>query len=112
MDTATRIEKALSAQGFLRDGCHSGDVIACIARMCERNPSGQIGSAHIKLTINKDEILRDLEEIQKKAEEVAEAMRMIPWYPPVNIPSIWTGDPIQPGTTTVTYTTTTGHTEE
>ena len=66
MDTATRIEQALSAQGFLRDGCHPGDVIACIARHVGPSQSKGIGSAHIKITINKDEILREIKEIREK----------------------------------------------
>ena len=50
--------------------------------------------ATIKLTINKDEILRDLEEVQKKVEEVDELLEKIrvpvcpmPIYPP------WAGYP-------------------
>ena len=77
MDTATRIEQALSAQGFLRDGCHPGDVIACIARHVGPSQSKGIGSAHIKITINKDEILRDIEEIRKATEEVAVAVKRL-----------------------------------
>lgn len=109
-DIARRIQESLYGQGFLRHGCHPGDVAACIARWIDSPKSESIGEMTVKITINKEEILRDIEEIREKAEEVAEVMKSIPWYPPINIPSIWIGDMPQPGTTTVTYTT--GDTKE
>ena len=71
-----------------------------------------LAECKIEITINKEDILRDLDEIQKKAEKVSKAIQEMPWYPPVNVPSVWIGDWPDSGTTTVTCTTSGLSTEE
>jgi len=81
--------------------CHGNNINGC-AFWKPIVKDGLIGEAHIEITVNKEEILRDLDEIQKKAEEVAKALEAIP---SVNVPSVWIGDPICGGTTTIATTT-------
>ena len=45
--------------------------------------------------------------IANALERIADALENMPVCPPVNIPSVWTGDPVYPD-----YTTTSGTTDE
>jgi len=84
-------------------------VLIRIASALERAVTKEeepLGKCHIEITINKDEILRGLDEIQKKAEEVAKLLEKlsVPTCPcPMPPYTPWPGYPYytweNPGTT-------------
>lgn len=49
----------------------------------------------------------DITRIADALERIADALEKMPVCPPVNIPSVWIGDPVQ-----TDYTTTSGTTDE
>ena len=74
----------------------NGETMACkVVKVMGTNgvfeepivPKNQIGDMHVKITINKDEILRDLDEIRKKElasitrDDVIEKLREL--FPPI-----------------------------